>query len=113
MDFRLSSEQQQLRDTARRFARAELDHGVAGIGVDRVEVGERPAIVLDVLDDIKSANQIKAAVGEWQGGNLAERRNAATGPQGRQRWLADFDEVRAGDGKSWAQAWADFESRRC
>jgi hypothetical protein len=80
---------------------------------DPAELAEGLPIIHDMLDNVEGADQVKAAVGEWQGGDLAERRETTEGLEGGESRSADFDEGRAGNGESRTQAWADFESRRC
>ena len=56
---------------------------------DPAELAEGLPIVLDVLDDVEGADQVKAAVGERQGGDLAERCETAAGLQGGEGRSAD------------------------
>ena len=69
---------------------------------DPAELAESLPIVLDVLDDIEGAYQVKAAVGEWEGGNFAEHCATAAGFQVREGRPADVDERRTGNGESRA-----------
>ena len=46
---------------------------------DPAELAEDLPVVLDVLDDVEGADQVEACVGEWQGGDLAERRETTAG----------------------------------
>jgi hypothetical protein len=70
-------------------------------------------VVLDMLDDVESTNQVKAAVWVWQSGNLTEHRETTASLQAGEGRLADVDERRSGNGESRAQARTDLESRRC
>ena len=79
---------------------------------DPLELAEGLAVVLDVLDDVEGTYQVEAAIGEWQGGDLGERRETRAGPETREGRLADVDEVRARDGKPRMQTRADLEPRR-
>ena len=80
---------------------------------DPAELAESLPILLDVLDDIESAYQVKASIGEWEVGNFAEHRATAAGLQVGEGGPTDVDEGRTGNGESRAQARADFESRWC
>ena len=51
---------------------------------DPLELAEGLAVVLDVLDDVEGTYQVEAAIGEWQGGDLAERRETRAGPEMRE-----------------------------
>ena len=60
---------------------------------DPAELAEGLPIVLHVLKDVEGADQVEAAVGEWQGGNFAEHRETAAGV------LSDSGRYAAGDAR--------------
>ena len=79
---------------------------------DPTELAKDLPVVLDVLDDVEGADQVEAAIGERQRGDLAERRETAARLQAGERRSADVDEVRARDREPRTQPRSDLESRR-
>ena len=56
------------------------DRGI--VPSDPAELAEDVPVVLDVLDDVEGADQVERAIGEWQGGDVAEGRETRRGPSG-------------------------------
>ena len=59
-----------------------------------------------------SADQVEGAIREWQGGDLAERRETAVSLQARESRSADIDEGCTRDGEPRTEARTELESGR-
>lgn len=80
---------------------------------DPAELKEGLPIILNMLDNVERADQVKAVVWKRQGRHCTKYRKTAARLQAGESRPTDVDEGRAGNGESRTQPRADFESRRC
>jgi hypothetical protein len=96
---------------ARRMQRHRQEQRCAVLG-HAGELAESTVLVLDMFDDVESAEQIEYAAAEGQRGYQPQRRRGAARAQLRERGLTDVDELSALERQPRPEAGSDFEASR-